>query len=364
LFADRRTVPAARAVAGRALLAFASSACIAVVGVAIADDSPRTPGATAPTPAYVWRLPRGFPLPYVPPDNPMSVAKVELGRRLFFDTRLSVTGRYSCASCHEPARAYTDGRAKAIGATGGDVGRGAMSLTNVAYAASFGWFDTGAASLEAQMRTPLYNEHPVEIGLTGREDAVVAALAADASYAAAFAAGFPGNSSPISIENLIRAIAAFERTLISGDSAFDRYVFRGEHAALDAQAKRGMELFYSRRLGCGECHAGFAFTGATRDAAHPDAKPAFARNGTGERAARIPTLRNVALTAPYMHDGRFATLEDVIEHYERAGRAERVPTGARSASRSTARDAPRLRSFTLTPDERGALVAFLHSLTE
>lgn len=306
------------------------------------DAASTTPGAT-----FAWRLPRGFPIPYVPPDNPMSIAKVDLGRRLFFEPKLSVTGRYSCASCHEPALAYTDGRATSIGATGGDVGRGAMSLVNVAYAASFGWFDTGATSLESQMRTPLFNDHPVEIGLTGREGVVVAALAADSAYVAAFTAAFPGESAPVSIENLIRAIAAFERTLISGGSAFDRYVFRGEHDALDAQAKRGMELFYSERLGCGACHSGFAFMGSTRDAARPDAKPAFARNGVGERATRIPTLRNVALTAPYMHDGRYATLDDVIDHYERTGRA-----------------APLLRAFTLDADERAALLAFLHSLTD
>jgi cytochrome c peroxidase len=303
---------------------------------------------TSVGPAYDWRLPRGFPAPVVPADNPMSVAKVALGRRLFAETRLSVMGRHSCASCHAPALAYTDGRATAVGATGGDVGRATMSLANVAYAPRFGWFEGGAETLEAQMHTPLFNDHPVEIGLGGREREVVDSLRADPEYARGFATAFPGDASPITIDNVIRAIAAFERTLISGGSPFDRYAFGGEHEAIDARAKRGMELFYSPRLGCGACHGGFAFAGPTRDARRPDAVATYANDGTSERPIRVPTLRNVALTAPYMHDGRYATLEDVIAHYERLG--VRAGSGHRP--------------FQLDDDERAALLAFLRALTD
>ena len=126
----------------------------------------------APLP-YRWSLPPGFPVPSVPVDNPMTVAKVALGERLFSDVRLSVTGRYSCASCHRPALAFTDGRIRAVGATGDTLQHQSMSLVNAAYGVSFGWTDAGFDSLEAQMRRPLFNQHPVELGLRGREAALL-----------------------------------------------------------------------------------------------------------------------------------------------------------------------------------------------
>jgi cytochrome c peroxidase len=286
----------------------------------------------------------------------MSDAKVGLGRRLFFETRLSVTGAYSCASCHDPARAFTDGRALAQGATGQPTANGAMSLANVAYNVSFGWAKPDVQSLEAQMLEPLLNEHPVEMGMKGREHEVEALLSADPAYRAAFAAAFPGSAGRGTFDLTVKAIAAFERTLISGHSRFDRYVFGGEHEALSAEAKRGMALFYSERLGCSACHSGFNFSGNWRDAQGVTGPPSLAVNGTAATALRVPTLRNIALTAPYMHDGRFSTLEAVVAHYEQAG--QRADT-ARSEP-----NAPRLRSFVLDSSERAALIAFLQSLTD
>jgi cytochrome c peroxidase len=316
----------------------------------------------APAPTYDWQLPAGFPVPAVPADNPMSAAKVALGRRLFFDPRLSMTGTVSCASCHNPARAYTDGRPRALGALGEELPRGAMSLTNVVYNASFGWTARRVASLEAQMRQPLFNQHPVEMGLAGREADVTALLGADERYTAAFRRAFPRAADPVSLDNAIRAIASFERTLISGNSAFDRYVFRGEHAALSEPAKRGLGLFYSKRLGCANCHGGFNFTGTWTERDRPVAPAAFARDGRAGPAVRVPTLRNVALTAPYMHDGRYATLEEVIRHYERdgAGMAEEPQDPSSPASRPVRR----LTAFRLNARERADLVAFLNALTD
>jgi cytochrome c peroxidase len=187
---------------------------------------------------YEWHLPPGFPPPAVPPNNPMSTAKVALGRRLFFETRLSSSGRYSCASCHRPPLAFTDGRAHAQGATGEPVRRSAMSLTNVAYSPAFTWSSAKVRSLEAQMRQPLFNEHPVEMGLKRDGAAAVKVLTADADYRAQFAAAFPGQPEMLSMEHIIEAIAAFERTLISGRSPFDRYVFDDDQTALSASAKR------------------------------------------------------------------------------------------------------------------------------
>lgn len=309
-----------------------------------------TEGAPPPA-AYVWHLPRGFPTPAVPPDNPMSESKVALGRRLFYDPRLSVTGHYSCASCHDPARSFTDGRPVAIGALGDALPRNAMALVNVTYNISFGWTKPDVRSLEAQMREPLLNSHPVELGLAGREESVAAQLASDPVYAAAFAASFPDDGAAVTFDHLVKAIAAFERTLISGDSPFDRYVFQGDHSALSESAKRGMGLFFSRTVGCSACHSGFNFTGTWRDSDGETGKPAFASNGVTAQPMRVPTLRNIALSGPYMHDGRFPTLEAVLDHYfglgKRAIRYDR-----------------RLPRVSLDMQQKADLVAFLKSLTD
>lgn len=314
--------------------------------------------ADAPPPAYVWHLPRGFPTPFVPPGNPMSDAKVALGKRLFFEPRLSVTGKYSCASCHDPARSFTDGRPVAIGATGGALPRGAMALVNVAYNVSFGWTEPQLSSLESQMLEPLLNRHPVELGMAGRQPAVNRTLAADPAYATAFGAVFPDEGPPVTFDHLVKAIAAFERTLISGNSPFDRYVFGGQHDALSPEARQGMALFFSPRAGCSQCHTGFNFSGNWRDSDGPTGEASFADNGASRQPMRVPTLRNIALTAPYMHDGRFPTLEAVVDHY--AQMAEK----ARAAGADGAGIDPRLRTFDLTQPERAELVAFLKSLTD
>ena len=311
---------------------------------------------------YRWTLPRGFPVPAVPADNPMSAAKVALGRRLFFEPKLSVTGQYSCASCHQPARAFCDGRKVAIGATGQHTPTNAMSLTNVAYNVSFGWSAPAVRSLEEQMRRPMLNDHPVEMGVKGRETQVVAMLLADRSWREAFMAAFPQAGGHFDFEHVIKAIATFERTLISGHSPFDEYVFNGKHDALTAEAKRGMTLFYSERLGCGGCHAGFNFAGAWRDAQGATAEPSFARNGLGVQPMRVPTLRNVTLTAPYMHDGSLSTLEAVLAHYQQAG--QRAATKKNDTDPVGAHDGPALRPFILSEAERHELIAFLQSLTD
>jgi cytochrome c peroxidase len=296
---------------------------------------------------YDWRLPRGFPEPAVPADNPMSEAKVALGRRLFFEPRLSVTGKFSCASCHAPERAFSESRQVSVGATGAALQLNAMALVNVAYNVSYGWAKPSLRTLEAQMLEPLLNEHPVEMGLKGREQTVLADLAKDATYRRAFAAAFPEDSS-MTFDRLVKAIAAFERTLISGRSPFDRYVFEADHGALSDQAKRGMDLFFSPAAGCANCHSGFNFAGNWRDAQGATGEPSFARNGTSKQAMRVPTLRNVAVTSPYMHDGRFATLAAVLDHYSHPGKDA---------------DA-KLRAVKLRESERRALIAFLESLTD
>jgi len=295
----------------------------------------------------------------------MSEQKVALGKRLFFDTRLSVNGKASCSSCHDPTRAYTDGRPVAIGATGEALPHSAMALVNVAYNISYGWTKPELASLEAQMLEPMLNEHPIELGLHGRQQLVCDQLAEDADYRAAFARSFPDSPTPITFEHIVQAIASFERTLISGHSPFDRYAFEGEHTAISAQAKRGMALFYSPRSGCGACHSGFNFSGNFKDTAGATGKPSFANNGTTNQPMKVPTLRNIALTAPYMHDGRFPTLDAVLEHYAKVAENLRATTRPRGKPRQHDNFPDvRLRQFELSPQERQDLIAFLQTLTD
>jgi len=235
------------------------------------------------------------------------------------------------------------------GATGEALPLNAPTLFNVAYNASLGWQNPNVRTLEQQMRGPLFNDHPRELGLAGREQDLERELAADAALARSFAAAFPGDEAPVTMDNVIRAIAAYERTLLSGGAPFDRYVFAGDHGALSERQKAGMQLFFSERTGCASCHSGINFNGEWVDREHPEAEAIFADTGTGV-AVRVPTLRNLPMTAPFMHDGRFATLDAVLDHYERL------------ATDPTA-DA-RLRRSPLTTVELQQLQAFLLSLAE
>jgi len=280
----------------------------------------------------------------------MTAEKVALGRRLFYDVRLSGNGTQSCGSCHQQQRAFTDGRALARGSTGELHTRSAMSLANAAYAASLTWIDAGKRGLEDQMLVPLLGEKPREMNLGGREQEVAARLAVDPLYSTLFPEAFPGEREPVSLGNIRKAIASFERTIISGESPYDRLVWKDDRGALSEPARRGMELFFSERLSCSKCHAGFTFSGPVAWEGGPKIETTFHDNGLGGRF-RAPTLRNVAVTAPYMHDGRFATLEEVVEHYARGGTA--------SPERS-----PLVRGFRITEAEKHDLVEFLRTLTD
>lgn len=305
----------------------------------------------------------------------MSTAKVELGRRLFYDTRLSGNQTYACASCHQQARAFTDGLAHAIGSTGHAHPRSAMALANVAFNTSFGWASPALTSLEAQIAVPMFNEHPVELGLVGRMEEVVGRFTARQEDVQRFHAAFPDEPQPVSAGAIVKAIAAFERTLVSGDSPFDRYLYRDDRAALGPSAVRGMTLFFSARLGCATCHSGFNLSGAVASRGGPAATTVFHNtalydadghgsypatdrgllDATGHPADmgrfRAPSLRNIAVTAPYMHDGSLPTLEAVLQHYARGGHASRYRSD-------------RIRGFAITPGEVRDLLDFFDSLTD
>jgi len=193
----------------------------------------------------------------------MTAAKVRLGRYLFYDQRMSVNGTQSCASCHKQELAFTDGKAQAVGATGELHPRGAMSLVNIAYSAALTWSNPTESSLEHQALTPMFGEHPVELGMKGKGDAYIQILRADSAYREMFAAAFPSDSDPFTIANVAKAIACFERTIISARSPYDRYHHDRDDSAVSDSAKRGEVLFFSEPLSCFRCHGGFNFSDAS-----------------------------------------------------------------------------------------------------
>ena len=340
---------------------------------------------STPTPE-VLPLPPGFPPPRIPTDNILTAQKVELGRFLFYDQRLSGNGTQACASCHKQEQAFTDGRAQGLGSTGELHSRSPMSLANVVYAPSLTWANPLLVSLEQQALVPLFGEHPVELGLAGKEDELLFRLRSEPLYQGLFAQAFPEQAEPISLHSIQHALSSFQRTLVSGRSAYDRYVYDHDQAALSDAAKRGLDLFFSERLECFHCHGGFLFADAvhqntTFDEANfhnnglynLDAKGAYPSGNQGvyeltgkdrDRGRfRAPSLRNIAVTAPYMHDGSLATLEDVLAHYARGGRL--IPSGpnagdgARNPNKSVF-----VRPFDLSQAERADVIEFLRSLTD
>jgi cytochrome c peroxidase len=346
---------------------------------AAASEPPAQP-SPAPS-AWTWALPAGWAVPKTPADNPMSAEKVALGRHLFHDARLSGNEQFSCATCHQQALGFGDARVTPFGATGQRLTRNSQPLANVGWLASLTWGDPSKTTLEEQMAGPLFATAPVEMGVNdGNRDAVIARFAADPSYRAMFAAAFPADPQPVGWTNAIRAIAAFQRTMVSADSRFDR-AERGEIALTDAE-RRGRDLFFSDRAKCASCHGGTTFAepaAAVGTAFHniglynvgnSGAYPA-GNQGLIERTAaatdmgrfRTPSLRNVEVTGPYMHDGSVATLAEVIAIYVRGGRD--VPSGPDAGDgRDNPFKSPLLAPLDLGPAEQADLLAFLRALTD
>ncbi|MGM0557000.1 MAG: MbnH family di-heme enzyme [Myxococcota bacterium] len=338
--------------------------------------------------SWDWDLPEGVPAPKIPDDNPMNEAKVELGRHLFYDQRLSGNQTQSCASCHKQELAFTDGLPRSVGATGQAHPRSSMSLANVAYSTTLNWANPVTKDLAQQQLTPLFGEEPVELGLTSQQQ-MLERLRQSARYPAMFAAAFPeAQEAPlITLERTTKAIAAFERTLMSFDSPYDRYVYGGDADALTDSQKHGMELFFSERLECFHCHGGFNFADSVEHSGTVFEETRFHNNGlynvdgsgfypVGNRGIfditgdvedmgrfKAPTLRNIALTAPYMHDGSIETLDAVVDHYARGGR--RVTEGDFAGDgRENPYKSELITGFQISEQEKRDLIAFLESLTD
>ena len=339
------------------------------------------------TSVYNWNIPAWMPKPIVPADNPMNFQKVELGRHLFYEQRLSITGEFSCATCHLQKLAFTDGKTVAVGATGEKHPRNSMSLANIAYNPVLTWANPLITKLENQALVPIFGEHPVEMGMVGREKQILAMLRDDAKYRQMFTDAFKNEKNPINLSNLTKALAAFQRSLISVNSPYDKYRFGGDTNAISPAAKRGEKLFNSEDLECFHCHGGINFTDSVMHeklafqeiAFHNtglyniDGKGAYPANNTGVYEItskptdmgrfKAPTLRNIALTAPYMHDGSIATLEEVIDHYQKGGRT--IHTGELAGIGSTNPfKSEFISGFKLSKSEKQDLLAFLRSLTD
>lgn len=275
--------------------------------------------------AATQRAPLGLDLYMpVPEDNPPTAEKIALGRRLFFDRRLSRDGSIACSSCHDPERAFSDGRSVAIGVFGRQGRRNAPALINRGYGRSFFW-DGRVATLEEQVLKPI--QDPNEMDMSPSEAAARVSLTP---------------------KEISRALASYVRSILSGDSRFDRFI-NGDRSALSVEEQAGLQLFRGK-ANCVACHVGPNFTDerlhntgvAWRDGKFTDA-------GAGQGNFKTPTLREVARTAPYMHDGSLATLEDVIEYYDRGG------------NRNPGLD-PEIRPLHLSSAEKQNLVAFLRCL--
>lgn len=301
------------------------------------------------------KIPLGLVEIYWPENNAYTPAKAELGWLLFFDTRLSSDGNVSCASCHAPEHAFTDAGPVSTGIGGKKGGRSAPSIINRGYGALQFW-DGRAASLEEQVKGPLAN--PIE--MTSEKDAdkahaaVIARLRKVADYRKRFKDVF--GTEDLTIDHVAKAVATFERVVLSGNSPYDRFK-AGDKTALTASQQRGLDIFFSNNARCDACHDGAAFTtnqfaniGIGMDKAKPDLGRYIVTLKEEDKGAfKTPGLREVARTGPYMHDGSLKTLEEVVEHYDKGG----------IKNKWLHQD---IRPLKLSKQDKTDLVAFLHAL--
>lgn len=334
-------------------------------------------------------VPSQLQLPHIPEFNPPTREKIELGRHLFYDPRLSGNQTMSCASCHEQDRAFADNEQAPRGSTGQPLRRNSQSLVNAVYHSSFTWAHNGFLELEDQIEVPILNDNPIELGVTDSIRAeVLARFQNDALYQELFAKAFPDDAPAVTINKIVLALASFTRSIISANSPFDRYA-QGDKTALSAEAIEGLKLFNGEKFECFHCHSGAHFSVSYRDELTTPETITFPFfnnglynvNGTGSYPLfnqglyeltqdpsdkglfRPPSLRNVALTAPYMHDGSLPTLRDVVLHYARGGTLTTSGPNA-GDGRLNPLKSGLVRGFQVSEQEMTAILAFLNSLTD
>ena len=331
---------------------------LALLGCSKQDNTP-----------HRWQLPASIPPPALPDNALMTAASVALGRHLFYDPALSGNQTTACASCHRQDLAFAENKITSVGAEGEPLRRNALALVNVAYNATLTWAHSDLTQPEQQILIPLFTEHPAEMGVTGNEAAILARLNSP-QYRPLFERAF-GDPEP-SWPNIVSALSSFVRSLVSFNSPFDDYAYAGNDAALSEQALQGLNLFFSEKLECFHCHGGVNFTQSSRHAFQSLTISPFHHTGlfdgegdTGLYEAtrdpkdkgrfRAPTLRNIAVTAPYMHDGSLKDLDAVLDFYAQGGSEHGQHDPRKSAF---------IKGFNLSPEDRAALLAFLHSLTD
>lgn len=361
---------------------------LAILGALVAGSCGEAPPWTPPlNEPYALSLPPGLPGPRIPDGQELTRPRVELGRHLFYDTRLSLNETQACASCHQQSSAFAEPRTTSVGSTGDVLVRNAPSIANVAYASTLTWANHLQTQLNEQALIPLFAESPVELGLSGHEDEMLARLREEDRYQQLFPLAFPESTDPFSLGNVVAALAAFQRSVIALDSPYDRYVYRGEPNAVSGLAREGLALFFTERFDCFHCHGGFLFTDTTVHERSGFVEVAFHNTGLYSLDAlgsfppedqglfdvtsdpddvgrfKAPSLRNVELTPPYFHDGSAATLEEVLAHYARGGRlVEDGPNAGDGALNPHKSEF--VHGFPMTEHEQEAMVAFLRTLTD
>jgi cytochrome c peroxidase len=325
---------------------------------------------------YRWNLPAGFPKPLLPSDNPMSDAKVTLGRHLFYDSKLSFNQQSACSTCHQQAFAFAEERQTSTGTTGKRHRRNSQTLVNVAYNGHLTWAHPGLKVIEQQILIPMFSEDPIELGITGHEQQVLERFSL-APYPDLFYQAF--GQEQANFDHIVKALASFVRSLLSFDSPFDRYAYGEDDSAMTDSAKRGMDLFFSEKLECFHCHGGFNFSQSSQhENQRLDLSPfhntgLYNEGGAGAYPEldqgikeitlkdsdmgryRAPTLRNVAVSAPYMHDGSLQTLSQVIDFYAAGGREQGITSPLKS---------PFVQGFALNEQDKQDMLNFLKSLTD
>jgi cytochrome c peroxidase len=296
-------------------------------------------------------IPQGFPDPEIPADNLLSKERVELGKRLFFDPILSRDSSVSCATCHQPEKAFTDGLPLSKGIRDQIGIRNAPTLTNIVYHDKGLLLDAGVPTLEMQVLVPVQEHSEFDFDLK----LIAERMKRIPKYVKLSRKAYDREPDPFVIT---RAIAAFERTLISGNSRYDQFKYQGKQKALTASEKKGLQLF-SEKLHCTQCHSGFNFTDLSLQNNGLYVEPYPLDSGRMRQTKKeedrdlfkTPTLRNIALTAPYMHDGSLASLEEVINHYSSGGQIHSHKNAI-------------IKPFRLSAEEKKDLVNFLKSLTD
>mgnify|MGYP001201552472 FL=1 len=292
-------------------------------------------------------IPIGFPIPEIPEDNKLNKERIHLGKKLFFDKILSRDSSISCASCHRPEYAFTDGLKKAVGIKNRSVTRNTPTLTNIVYNENF-LRDGVNPSLEAQVLVPIHEKNEFDFHIL----LVAERLKKKPEYLDLFEKAYGGIPTP---KLITKAIASYERTLISGNSRYDQYVYQNKKYALSSSELKGLNLF--NELYCVSCHSGFNFSNGEivsnglYEKYEDIGKMRVSLKEIDNGCFKVPTLRNIALTAPYMHDGSLQSLEEVIDHYMKGGNDHRNKHSF-------------IKPFILSKTDRNNLVSFLKSLTD